>query len=126
MSDAGCAKPDGRPAGYRARVAHDPLVITDVPDARRFEARRAGELVGFIDYRWVARRVVLTHTEVPPQFEGQGIAGAMAREVLEGMRTRQERVAIKCPYLTSYVERHPNLAPGPDGRIPGGAGEPTA
>jgi predicted GNAT family acetyltransferase len=106
------------PAGYRADVSPEPLVITDVPVARRFEARRAGQLVGFIDYRRVAGRIVLAHTEVPPAFEGQGIASTMAREVLEGLRTRRERVAIKCPYLITYVQRHPELAPGPGDLIP--------
>ena len=96
----------------------EPLVITDAPDARRFEARRAGHLVGFIEYRRVAGRIVLSHTEVPRAFEGQGIASALALAVLEGFRSRRERVAIKCPYLRTYVERHPALAPGGDDLIP--------
>ena len=77
-----------------------PLLITDRPGLNRFEARRDA------------------HTEVPPAFEGQGIASAMARHVLEELRTRHERVAIRCPYLRTYVARHPELAPGADDLIP--------
>lgn len=94
------------------------LDIADAPDARRFEARRAGQLVGVIEYRNLAGRIVLSHTEVPAAFEGQGIAGAMARTVLEELRSRRVRVAIKCPYLRTYIERHPELAPGADDLIP--------
>jgi predicted GNAT family acetyltransferase len=92
--------------------------IADVPPANRYEARRGDELVGFIDYRRVNGRLALIHTEVPPAFEGQGIAGAMARFVLEGARSRHDRVTIRCPYLRTYIERHPELAPADDGRIP--------
>jgi len=113
-------------SGYRADVATEPLAIADAPDAHRYEARRAGQLVGFIDYRRVGDRLVLDHTEVPPEFEGQGIAGALAREVLEGVRARGERVSIKCPYLVTYVGRHPELAPGPDHRIPAPGSAPSA
>ena len=92
--------------------------IADKPEAQRFEARRDGELVGFIDYRRMRDRLILVHTEVLPAFEGQGIAGAMARRVLGDARDRRDRVTIKCPYLRDFVTRHPEFAPAPDGRIP--------
>jgi predicted GNAT family acetyltransferase len=94
------------------------LLICDEPDAHRFEARRGGELVGFVDYRWVGGRRVLIHTEVPPAFEGQGIGSALARHVLDLAREREERISIKCPYLRTFIERHPEYTPDDDGRIP--------
>ena len=94
------------------------LLISDVPEANRFEARRGGELVGFVDYRWVGGRRVLIHTEVPPAFEGQGIGSALARHVLDFAREHQERISIKCPYLHTFIERHPEYAPDAFGRIP--------
>jgi len=50
------------------------LEITDVPDARRYEARLGGELAGWVDYGRVRNRLVAVHTEVPPEFGGRGIA----------------------------------------------------
>jgi predicted GNAT family acetyltransferase len=94
------------------------LRISDLPEANRFEARRDGELVGFVDYRWVGRRRVLLHTEVPPAFEGQGIASALARHVLDLAREQEERISIKCPYLRTFIDRHPEYAPDDFGRIP--------
>jgi uncharacterized protein len=92
--------------------------LADAPDEGRFEARVGGELAGFIDYRRSGSRLILVHTEVLGAFEGRGIASALARFVLGGIRERGERVSIRCPYLTAFVERHPEYAPGPDLRIP--------
>ncbi len=94
------------------------VVISDQPEVHRFEARRRGELVGFLDYRWVGHRRVLLHTEVPPAFEGQGIGSALARHVLDLARSGEERVSIKCPYLRTFIERHPEYTPDDLGRIP--------
>ena len=94
------------------------LLISDLAEAHRFEARRGGEVVGFVDYRWVGGRRVLIHTEVPEALEGQGIGSALARYVLDFARDHDERVSIKCPYLRTFIERHPEYAPNPDGRIP--------
>lgn len=93
------------------------LVITDPPAARRYEARLGQQLVGFIDYRHVGDRLMFLHTEVPPAFEGQGIAGALARFVLDAARAHQDRVSIKCPYLLAFVKRHPEYIPSEAGRI---------
>ncbi len=92
--------------------------LADEPAHNRFEARVAGELAGFIDYRRSGSRLILVHTEVLPAFEGKGIASALARFVLDGLRDRGEQVSIRCPYLAAFVERHPEYAPGPDLRIP--------
>ncbi len=94
------------------------LLISDEPGAHRFEGRRSGELLGFVDYRWVGGRRVLIHTEVPPAFEGQGIGSALARHVLDLAREQEERISIKCPYVRTFIERHPEYAPDDHGRIP--------
>lgn len=94
------------------------LQISDLPEAHRYEARRGGEVVGFVDYRWVGGRRVLIHTEVPVALEGQGIGSALARYVLAFARDHDERVSIKCPYLRTFIERHPEYAPNAEGRIP--------
>ena len=96
-------------------------MVSDQPEADRFEARTGQRLAGFIDYRRIGGRLVLIHTETLPGFEGRGIASAMAHHVLEEARSTRERVTIKCPYLHGFVERHPEFRPAADGRIPAGA-----
>ena len=83
------------------------LEITDAPDAQRFEARLAGELVGILEYIVKRGRIALVHTEVLPEFEGRGIAGALARFALAEARRQGLPVVPSCPYVRAYLERHP-------------------
>jgi predicted GNAT family acetyltransferase len=86
------------------------LQITDVPAAQRYEAHRDGALVGFLEYVVKRGRIALVHTEVPPEHEGQGIAGVLARFALEDARRRALRVIPICPYVRTFLERHPEYA----------------
>ncbi len=86
------------------------LAIADRPDANRYEARLAGELAGWVDYRLHAARRILVHTEVPPAFEGRGIAAALARHALEDARASGIKVRVLCPYIEAYLARHPEYA----------------
>lgn len=84
-----------------------PVAVTDEPDAVRYEAHVGTELAGFVEYRLVGDRRILLHTEVLPAFGGRGIGAAMARHVLDEARASERRVTVKCPFLRTYVERHP-------------------
>jgi hypothetical protein len=50
---------------------------------------------------------IFMHTEVPPAFEGRGIAGRMAKAALEYARENGYKVRSYCSYITRYLERHP-------------------
>lgn len=86
------------------------LKIADRGDASRFEAHVAGELAGFVEYRWIGDRRVLLHTEVLPAFEGRGVGSSMARHILDAAAASGTRVTVKCPFIRTYVERHPEYA----------------
>lgn len=86
------------------------LTITDQPTAMRYEARLGTELAGFVEYRLLAGRRVLLHTEVLPGFAGRGIGAALARHVLDAAIASNVRVTVKCPFIRTYVERHPQYA----------------
>ena len=47
------------------------------PDLKRFEIR-LGDDVAIIEYMLGGSNITMTHTEVPPAFEGRGIACIMA------------------------------------------------
>ena len=86
------------------------LSIVDRPDALRYEAFLGEQLVGFVEYRLAGTRRLLLHTEVDPAFEGRGIAGAMARHVLDEARANGFRVTVKCPFIRGWLARHPEYA----------------
>jgi uncharacterized protein len=88
----------------------DELLIEDVPEARRYEARLGGALAGWVDYGRVRTRLVALHTEVKPEFEGRGIASALVRRVLDDARAAGLTVTPRCPFFRRHFERHPEDA----------------
>lgn len=87
-------------------TASDALPIRDNPDQRRYEVEVEGR-IGLVAYRLFGQTITLTHTEVPEELEGRGIAGQLARFALDDARARGLRVAPLCPFVSAYIERHP-------------------
>ncbi len=78
--------------------------IIDVPESNRYEARIYGDLVGYSAYQLTTQLVVITHTEVLPGSEGQGVGSALARFALEDIRTQgQRKVLLLCPFVKSWI-----------------------
>jgi predicted GNAT family acetyltransferase len=84
--------------------------VVDNPAKRRYEAYVGDELAGFITYRERSGVVVLVHTEVDATFEGQGVGSRLASAVLEETRARGRQIDPVCPFITSYIKRHPEHA----------------
>jgi predicted GNAT family acetyltransferase len=82
--------------------------ITDNRAEDRYEARIGGELAGIAVYRLSPDRIVFTHTEVAPEFEGHGVAGQLAKFALDDARARGLQVVARCPYIAEYIRRHPD------------------
>jgi uncharacterized protein len=57
-------------------------------------------------YRLAGNLMNIVHTEVPPQAEGQGIAGALVSAALAHARAQGWRVRPSCSYVRSYMRRH--------------------
>ena len=84
--------------------------FVDNPDLSRFELRAGEEVLGFIDYQRATNAIVLVHTEVDEVHSGKGYAATLARSALEDARSRGLRVVPTCPYVASYVRKHPEYA----------------
>jgi hypothetical protein len=50
----------------------------------------------------------MMHTEVPKQLEGRGVGSQLVRGALDIIRKRGLRVVPRCPFVKSYIERHPD------------------
>ena len=95
----------------------DTPVVTDQPDQSRYELRVGGELAGFLVYRLSGQQINLIHTEVDPRFQGAGLATHLARFSLDDARKRDLAVLPSCPYIRSWIRKHPEYADlVPDGR----------
>ena len=81
--------------------------VTNNADQHRYEARVDGNLAGWVDYQLTTELVVITHTEVDPSYEGQGIGSALARATLEDVDDQGRKALVICPFITSWIRRHP-------------------
>jgi predicted GNAT family acetyltransferase len=85
--------------------------IHDVPERSRYEARVPGlEVAGVAAYRLDGDTITFTHTEVPDELEGQGIASALARFALDDARRRGLAVIPRCAFMAAYIRRHAEYA----------------
>lgn len=76
------------------------------PDQGRFETTVEGH-TAIAEYELDGAVMRLTHTEVPPQLEGRGIAGALAQAAMAHARAQGLKVDPQCPYMRSYMDRRP-------------------
>jgi predicted GNAT family acetyltransferase len=83
------------------------VTVTDNSADSRLEAQ-VGTRRGYLIYRIAGDRLVLVHTEVPPELEGQGVGGALVTAALDLARQRSLTVVARCPFARSWLERHPD------------------
>ena len=93
-------------------AATDAPVVTDNPAASRYELHVGGELAGFVTYQLRQHDTVISllHTEVEPAFQGAHLATHLARYSLDDARERGLAVLPFCPYITSWIKKHPDYA----------------
>jgi predicted GNAT family acetyltransferase len=84
--------------------------VVDNPASSRYEAHVGDRLAGFVTYLKRPGVVVLVHTEVYDDFEGHGIGSRLASSVLETLRAAGLKVVPVCPFISSYIQRHPQYA----------------
>jgi predicted GNAT family acetyltransferase len=82
------------------------VVVTNNKSALRYEAHIDGELAGLTTYLLHANRVVFTHAEVYPQWEGKGVASALARGALDDVIAQGKLITPLCPFIVHYVRDH--------------------
>ena len=83
------------------------ITVRDNPDELRYELLVDGTPAGEILYRLRSDAVVLVHTEIAPQFEGQGLGGKLVAGALADIRARGLRPVAVCPFVRAYLQRHP-------------------
>jgi len=83
-----------------------PIEVKHNHVANRFEAMVDGHLA-VADYVLDGERMILTHTFVPPQLRGRGIAEKLVQPALEWARAEKRLVVPSCSYVAAYIQRHP-------------------
>jgi len=83
------------------------IAVRDNPTESRYELVLDGDVVGEMRYRVAPETVVLVHTEVSPSLEGKGFGARLVAGALDDIRDRGLHVVPMCPFVRSYIRRHP-------------------
>ena len=92
------------------RGSAENLAVQDNPDDSRYELLLDDRVVGEILYRLTPDHMVLIHTEVLPSLENKGLGARLVAGALNDIRARGLRVVPFCPFVRSYIRRHPDYA----------------
>ena len=84
----------------------DHVAVRDNTNESRFEAEVSGQ-TAIADYVLAGNTITFTHTLVPEQFRGQGIAEKLVRVALDQSRAAGLKVVAQCPYVAHFIAKHP-------------------
>lgn len=80
--------------------------LIDNKERKRYQYQLE-EGIALIEYIKTENKIYLTHTEVPKKYSGQGIASALAEDVLREVEKTGLKLVPLCPYIATYLKRHP-------------------
>ena len=83
--------------------------VTHNSAAHRYEVVEDGQEC-VCDYEVLQDRMVFTHTYVPPELRGKGIAERLVRAALADARTTGRKVVPACSYVALFIQRHKEYA----------------
>lgn len=83
--------------------------VTDNQAESRFELQADGSLAELV-YRRNGKRLVLIHTEVPPELEGRGYGGRLVAAAIDRASREGLTLVPLCPFASGWLERHPDRA----------------
>ena len=85
------------------------VAVHDDGDSR-YEITFDGQPAGFARYVRRGGRTFFVHTEIDPKFEGKGLGSKLASGALDAERARGGKIVPMCPFIRSYIDRHPETA----------------
>ena len=81
--------------------------IADNPASHRFELTADGALAAYAEYNTLKQGLLFTHTEVLPEYEGQGFGSQLARFALDDVRRRGVKAIPVCKFIAGFIRKHP-------------------
>ncbi len=93
------------------------ITVTRNDDASRYEIHSDETLAGFAEFDLRPGAIRFIHTEIDPAFQGQGLAGVLAKAALTDAAATGDAIVPLCPYIAKYLETHE--IPGAEIRWPG-------
>ncbi len=63
--------------------------------------------IAYITYEDKDGNMHLTHTIVPDELAGKGLARTLLEDVLEQLKKENKKAVAQCSYIVKYQEKHP-------------------
>lgn len=82
------------------------LLVQDNPEKSRFEIESEGA-IAVAEYTVKNGVITFTHTYVPEQLGGRGLATRLAQGGLAAARERGLKVVPECSVFVRYMQKHP-------------------
>lgn len=71
-----------------------------------FKATEGGKEAGEMTYsRMKENKIVIEHTQVEPEFQGQGVGKKMVQEAVEFSRQNNLKIVPECSYAKKVLQR---------------------
>lgn len=87
-------------------MSDEPRVI-DNAEAGRYEIVVGDTVAGYAEYQRRTGTIAFTHTVVDSAYEGRGLGSRLVAHVLDAARADGVGVLPFCPFVRSWIERHP-------------------
>ena len=88
----------------------DSISIQQQPEENRFALLDGEAMIGEAAYVQHGDRRIFYHTVVDPAYGGRGLAGDLVASALRETMDAGVVVVPVCPYVRSWLERHPDVA----------------
>lgn len=89
-------------------AAPDDIAVTHNESENRFETLVDGQLA-ICEYRLEGDRMIFTHTFVPSQLRGRGVAQKLVEVALKHAMENKRRVVPACSYVEAFIARRPEF-----------------
>jgi predicted GNAT family acetyltransferase len=80
--------------------------VHDHPERSRFEIEVDGRRAGFADYRRADGLLAVTHTEIDPEFGGQGLGTTLVEATLQAAAAEGAGVLPQCWFVRDFIAAH--------------------
>lgn len=80
--------------------------IYDNEGEKQYELK-IGSDIARIEYIKTKNDIYLTHTEVPKEMEGRGLASKLVLYALKDIKEKGLKLVPLCPFVAGYLKKHP-------------------